>query len=315
MRCPLLVTIGVTVLLALGGCGGDEDEGTSAGGNPDLPAVYTTFYPTTYFVRRLGAEDVRLVCPLPRGADPIFWEPDAGTIQAYQRADLIVVNGAGLERWVARASLPEDRVVDTARPFEDEWLTFENAVEHSHGPAGRHAHEGVDGHTWLDPQLAKVQAEEIAVALQRVLPEKVEAIDERLDRLLADLDALDDAYVRLTDSYDGEAILTSHPAYNYLARRYDWNLVGLDLDPETVPDDAALAHIREVLEEQPARYILWESAPLDAVAKRLKDALGLESVVFSPCETTPPGGRDYLAEMQANLFRLGPVLTPAEDDE
>ena len=142
------------VLLALLAACGER----SPGGAPPsraIPLVYTTFYPTTYFAARIGGARVRVVCPLPDGEDPIFWLPDAETIRAYQQADLIVVNDAGFEKWVDKVSLPDAKVVRTARPFRAEWLTYEKAVEHSHGKGGEHAHQGTDGHTWLDPRLAK----------------------------------------------------------------------------------------------------------------------------------------------------------------
>ena len=88
----------------LGGCNGED--------KPDSPdrrakiVVYTTFYPMTYFAQRIGGEHVEVVCPLPQDADPISWMPGANTIQAYQKADLIVINGAQFEKWLDKVSLP-----------------------------------------------------------------------------------------------------------------------------------------------------------------------------------------------------------------
>ena len=115
--------------------------------------VYTTFYPTTYFTQRIGGSHVEVTCPLPDDADPIFWQPDRNTIMAYQKAALIILNGADFEKWALTASLPTGRIVDTARNFTDQFITYES-VTHSHGPGGDHTHEGIDGHTWIDPTLA-----------------------------------------------------------------------------------------------------------------------------------------------------------------
>ncbi len=301
-------------LVLLVACGGETDSTTSSEDEASsTPVVYTTFYPTTYLARRLAGDDAQVVCPLPADEDPIFWKPDEDTILAYQGADLIVVNGAEFEKWVLRASLPESRIVSTAEPFRDEWVTFEKAVEHSHGPSGKHAHEGVDGHTWLDPVLAKVQATQIASALKRRLPAATAAIDERLAALHRDLDGLDQGFRGLTEDYDGHAILASHPAYNYVAKRYGWRVVSLDLDPETMPSDEAFAEIQALLAETPARFILWESAPLERIAKRFREELGLESIEFSPCETPPDGGVDYLARMKTNLADVAPALAARAD--
>jgi len=112
--------------------------------------------------------------------------------------------------------------------------------------------------------------------------------------------------------YGKEAILASHPAYNYIARRYGWHIKNLDLDPEEMPDEEALAEIRSLLGEFPARYILWESAPRPEVAARLKALFGLTSVEISPCELLSPEQRkaeaDFLSVMKTNAERLRPVL-------
>jgi zinc transport system substrate-binding protein len=277
----------VLMLLALlAACG----EKKTADGPPSraIPLVYTTFYPTTYFAERIGGKRIEVVCPLPDGEDPIFWMPDAEAIGAYQQADLIVVNGAGFEKWLDKVSLPEAKVVRTAAPFRAEWLTYAKAVEHSHGRGGKHAHEGIDGHTWLEPRLAQLQANEIRKAFARLLPEHEAEFVARYEELAKDLDALDAAFRAL--GRPKQRLAASHPAYNYLVRAYGWDVVNLDLDPE-VPPEAPVQVVG-------VRYILWESEPTPEVAK----AVGLEPIRFDPCET--PGEGDYLDRMRANLERI-----------
>lgn len=288
-----------------GGAGGSEVSG-------GRPVVYTTFYPTTYFVSRLAGDLVEVVCPVPPDEDAIFWKPDAEMIERYQQADLIVINGAEFEKWVATASLPLARVVDTARPFRDDFVRFETGVTHAHGPAGAHSHVGTDGHTWLDPVNAKAQVAEIQAALVKLLPDQQETIAANAAALLADLDALDTQFRQLADTYEGELILASHPAYNYLKKRYGWNLGSLDLDPENMPDAEAMAGLARAQEETPARFILWESEPTEEIRERFERELGLTSVVFSPCELMDPAelaaGVDYLTVMLKNLKALAPVM-------
>ena len=68
--------------LALLGCQKDDAPQTR-----EVPEVYTTFYATTYFTERIGGDRVKVVCPLPADADPIYWKPDSEAIAAYQLAD------------------------------------------------------------------------------------------------------------------------------------------------------------------------------------------------------------------------------------
>jgi len=308
----------VVLMVALLALACADDDGAPKTGSPaDAPVVMTTFYPTTYFAERIGGDLVEVRCPCPPDEDAIFWQPPPEVIADYQEADLIVVNGAEFEKWVAKATLPESKLVDTAESFEDEFIHFEQAVTHSHGPAGEHAHEGIDGHTWLDPILAKVQAEEIRDALKRILPDDAAVLDERFAALAADLDGLHERLTELTEAYGGQFLYASHPAFNYVARRYGWRMVNLDLDPEEMPSDEAFAAIAKLLGEKPAKHIFWESAPLPEIAKRFEVELGLESVEFSPCELMAPAdleaGEDYLEVMRANAERIAPALTGSGD--
>ena len=139
---------------------------TASGGLAAEPLnVYVVNYPLKYFAERIGGEHVNVTFPAPADGDPAFWIPDVATITAYQNADLILLNGAGYAKWVKKVSLPRSRLVDTSRRFSEQLITSTDAVTHSHGPKGEHAHEALAFTTWLDFALAARQAEAIAVAL------------------------------------------------------------------------------------------------------------------------------------------------------
>ena len=100
-------------------------------------------------------------------------------------------------------------------------------------------------------------------------------------------------------------IFCSHPAFNYIGRRYGWTLQNLDLDPETPPSADTIAKIRALQQKHPARLLLWESQPTPEVEATLRTHLGLISCTFSPCELLPPNPtEDYLIIMQRNLKNL-----------
>jgi zinc transport system substrate-binding protein len=286
----MLVCAGV-IAAAVGGCEQKETQQPAAGtpGVAAKPAgqklvVYTTFYPTTYFTKRIAGDAVEIVCPCPVDADPAFWMPDEATVAAYQKADVIVVNGASFEKGLAKVTLPESRIVDTAKPLADELIVLKDAVTHTHGPQGKHSHEGIDGHTWLDPINARIQAGEIKAALVARLPDQAKTLEQGYAALVKDLDALDARLKTLAPKLSDRVLLCSHPAYNYVGRRYAWNLKTYHLDPETMPDDETFAQIKSDLAEQPAQLMLWEAQPTEEIAARMSTELGLESVVYSPCE-------------------------------
>jgi len=230
----------------------------------------------------------------------------------YQNADLILINGAGFETWVTKVSLPASKVVDTTAPLADKLLTFDQAVTHSHGPAGAHSHEGIDPHAWLDPRHAQVQAEEIRKALTRLLPERAAEFQANADALAADLRRLDRSLRDVTRAMGESPLLASHPAYNYLAAGYKWDIVNLNVDPQTMPGDDVFAALRQELRNRRPRILLWESPPRREVAERFSRELDVTNIVFSPCETldaeSQSVGKDYMTVMVANIERLTRAL-------
>ncbi len=310
-RIDRIVVLAIAAL-AIAACG----EKTTEEIRParEKPLVLTTFYPVTYFTERLAGDAIELVCPLPEDADPIFWQPSDAELAAFVGADLVVANGAGFERWMRIASLPESRLVASASRLDEPLIEMTGTLTHSHGGKGAHSHSGIDGHTWVDPLNAVRQIEAIRDALVRLLPDRRNDIETRANDLEADLEDLDREIreIAAEAARTGQPILASHPAYNYLARRYELAVVNLDLDPEEMPDEAAIAAIAAILKDQPARAILWESRPLPEIAARLKAELGIESFVYSPCEMLSAAdrakGENFLTVMKTNLGNLRAAL-------
>ncbi|MCG8409514.1 MAG: zinc ABC transporter substrate-binding protein [Phycisphaerales bacterium] len=303
-----MLCLGTSLML---GCESKQPEKPSAPVKK-IPTVYTTFYPTTYFAKRIGGNRIEVVCPCPEDADPAQWMPDEKTIKAYQQADLIVINGASFEKWVEKVTLPESRLVNTAKPLQKEFIILHDIVTHAHGPEGEHSHEGVDGHTWLDPINAKIQATEIMNALIRICGDDKETFQRGFAELAKDLDALDARYRKVSKTMKGRHLMSSHPAYNYLARRYGWRQEYYHLDPEVMPDEQTLRRMRESARAHSTRFMLWEAQPAAMVADKIGE-LGLRHLLFLPCEVMGAdeieSGRDYLSMMNENLDRLEKALT------
>ncbi|MFM8979603.1 MAG: metal ABC transporter substrate-binding protein [Planctomycetia bacterium] len=305
-----LLALGVLGALLLAACGGEAPSQGAARTARSRPEVWTSFYPTTWMVTRIAGDLVDVRCPLPPDEDPKLWQPSDEVLSGYQQADLVVLNGAGFERWADTASLPVARRVDSARPLAAGLLQHAGGAVHSHGSGPAHVHEGVDPHTWLDPQRARQQAGAIHAGLLRLLPQHEAALAQGLARLESDLQGLEAALRALGPQPAGQWLYASHPAYNYLAQRMGWRVENLDLDPGALPSDAEVAALREALARHPGKVLLWESEPLPAAAERLERELGLASVVVEPCEAPRAGdGPDgYLERWRANVARLAPAF-------
>lgn len=267
--------------------------------------MVTVNYALGYFAERLGGSEIDVVFPVPDGVDPSFWRPGIADISTIQNADLIVLNGAGFATWITKASLPRSRIVDTSRGFQDRFIATET-VTHSHGSDGEHSHTGTAAFTWLDQDLAILQARAIAAALaQRGLVER-DAIDARLSALTEDLRAINAAAEQLRPHAEGKVMIATHPRYQYFARAYGLDIQSLEWEAGAAPDADQLAALEARVDETGARVLLWEAQPPAEARAAIRD-LGLADVVFPTLATTPEGS-DYVERFRAAVDELARVL-------
>ncbi|MDO5717115.1 MAG: zinc ABC transporter substrate-binding protein [Tissierellia bacterium] len=102
-RLLLSVVILLLVLLCFTGCGGDQGE------EDGKPIVYASFYPIYDLVRQVSGDTLNVKTFMPMNADPHLWEPTPRDMARLANADMLIVNGANMERWLdqVRGALPD----------------------------------------------------------------------------------------------------------------------------------------------------------------------------------------------------------------
>lgn len=297
-----LVLLSMVVLVA---CGRAEDTTAVSDGasdTPSSPVIYTVNYPLAWAATQLAGGWTEVRFPMQGEGDPAFWQPNPAQLAAYQRADLILLSGAGYARWLSRASLPENRMVDTAREFTEAFIAVDSGPVHSHGPGGDHSHGELAFTLWLDLGLYAQQAQEIGAALQRTYPGHAADIAAAGEVLLEKLLAMDDALQALGRDFGERPVLYSHPVYQYFERAYGFNGRAVHWEPDRVPAEGEWSELAALLLQHPARIMLWEDEPLPETRDRLRQ-LGVEVVVFAPMGNRPRQG-DFLSGMLENIERL-----------
>ena len=291
-------------LFLLASCSEERRYSFAPSGSPSgKPQVYVANYPLKYFSSRIGGDLVEVHFPAPADEDPAFWQPDDATIAKYQAADLILMNGASYSKWVENTTLPDAKVTNTSSSFSKDFIEIKSATTHSHGPGAEHSHSGTAFTTWIDLQQAIKQAQETFTALQAIGPQgSKQAMTARFDEFKADLEALDQRLLAIGKRIAGAPLVASHPVYHYLARRYALNIQSVLWEPETVPDDKAMADLQAILSKHPAKWMIWEGEPAKESVAKL-DAIGVKSLVFDPCGNVPDSG-DFLSVMKANIDAL-----------
>lgn len=289
------------VLLA-SGCAKKDARKAPAPTDERARSVYTVNYPLAYFAERLAPEGIGVVFPAPAGVDPAFWKPPPDVIGRYQRAGLILLNGADYARWTQYATLPKSRILVTADGCRDQFLPTGEDLTHQHGPGGEHAHEGTAFSTWLDMRLALCQARHVRDGLVRLAPPSEESVDRKLEALERDLSEVD-ARLRTTAKAWGERpMLASHPVYQYLADAYGFHIESVHFEPDEALSVEAIQELDTLLARHPATLMLWEAKPLEETERLLRDR-GITNVVFDPV-AQPPSNGDFLTVMHANAERL-----------
>jgi len=270
--------------------------------SPARKRVAVVNYPLQYFTRRIAGDHVEVFFPVPRQEDPAFWKPRDSDIEALQRSDVILLNGAEYEKWLPSAVLPLTRQIVTSQSFADRYATNGEVVTHSHGPQGMHSHGQIDFNTWMDPRQAALQAQSIHDTLARLVPDGTKDFDANLKALQKDLADLDARIEKASLPLGHSPLLGSHPVYQYAARRYGWNLKSVHWEPDEMPSEEEWRKFEELHRGHAARIMIWEEAPLPAVAERLRK-MGVEPIAFETCASAPDKG-DYLTAMNANAARL-----------
>jgi len=304
MNYRITLSVLVTSLL-MSGCG--EQERRQA--NIQIgskPVVYVSNYPLHYFVERIAGDLVDIRFPAGVSGDPAYWKPGSEDIAAMQQGELIFLNGASYEQWLSNVTLPQSRVIDTTAAFSDTLIPTEEAITHTHGPKGEHAHEGTAFTTWLDLTLAVEQARAVKQALNLLRPQQKAQIDERFTLLEKELTALDAEIKSTAASAPEIRVIFSHPVYQYFKRRYGVQGASVHWEPDAMPDEEMWKEFQQLLREQPAKWMLWEGEPLAEIVERLS-GLGVESVVVNPCGSTPDSG-DFLSVMRQNVESLQRVF-------
>ena len=292
----------MALLALLIGCSSDEGAIQQQEEHRGPPVVYAVNYPLAYFAGRIAGDSVEVVLPVPVDIDPATWVPDAKAIAELQRADLVLLNGAGYEGWLQRVTLSRSRLVDTSAAFADRLIPVENDVTHSHGPTGDHSHAGTAFTTWLDCEFAIEHSRAVFGALLRLHPENESEYRERLAGLETDLQVLDRELEAVAARIGDQPLLFSHAVYQYFERRYSLNGRSLHWEPGEMPEEAQWRELSGMLSTHPAAWMIWEGTPhLEAVSRL--EGLGIRSVVFQPAGNRPETG-DYMSVMQDNLRAL-----------
>jgi ABC-type Zn uptake system ZnuABC Zn-binding protein ZnuA len=214
VRRLLIALAAAAVAAALAGCGSSGGTSGGASGGGRLRVVATTTQ-VQDFTRAIGGDRIQLTGILKANVDPHDYEPSPADVDAIARADLLIINGVGLEHWLqdtVKSAGFDGTTVDTSKGVQIRKGDEED-------PAG-------DPHIWQNPRNAKLMVATIERALAGADPADASWFQRNLAAYDAKLDALDAEVARQIDSLANKKLVTNHDALGYYVDRYHLDFVG-----------------------------------------------------------------------------------------
>jgi ABC-type Zn uptake system ZnuABC Zn-binding protein ZnuA len=310
-------------LVLVTGCNGSAAS-PSPSESTGVAADYTVIATTSVFadLAQLALGDsVTIETIIPAGVDVHTFEPSPADAQKLAGADLIVMNGLGLDEWalslLEAAGKSEEDVLELAEGIDESnaWVYLEGeehdeeeGEEHSEEEGEEHGHGGTDPHIWLDPKGAAIYVDRIAARVAAELPERAAEIESARDAGLAEIAALDEELRVGFAAVEASArkIVTFHDAFGYFARAYEIEIVGVAVEaPGQEPSAKEIAALIDAIKAAGVTSVFSEaqfpSKVLDQVAAET-GATVLENLYSDALGNAP--ANSYLGAMRANASAI-----------
>lgn len=174
--------------------------------------VVSSFSVLGDMVQQVGGEHVKVATLVGPDGDPHTFEPSPQDSALLSKADVVVVNGLGLEGWV-------DRLIK-ASGFKGELVVASTGVKtHTLDEDGKTV---TDPHAWNSAANGALYAQNILNGLVAASPQDKAALEVSGQRYIGQLNELDNWAKSQFSTIPQEKrkVLTSHDAFGYFGRAY-----------------------------------------------------------------------------------------------
>jgi ABC-type Zn uptake system ZnuABC Zn-binding protein ZnuA len=315
---PILAAGLLLALAALSACRPAAVPPTPAAvENQDFKVVATTTI-LADVVRQVGGSAFQVTVLLPAGSDPHTFEPTPRDLAALAEADLVFINGAGLEEFLdsllenAAAEAGAAKIISASDGIQLRQMEEEHSGEAEEEPE---EHTGTDPHVWFDPQNVAIWTRNIERELSEADPANAGAYAANAEAYRAALEELDEwieAQVAQIPTADRK-LVTDHETFGYFAARYGFEQVGAVIPGSSIasaPSAQALADLEDRIQELGVRAIFVGSTVNPDLAQRIADDTGVQLVPLYTDSLTAPGSEasSYLELMRYDVNAIVAAL-------
>lgn len=306
LSLTLTLMLGLAVLSASCSAGDRNNDGGGArkprGGGSKLQVV-ASFFPAAEAAARIGGTRVDVTNLTPAGAEPHDLELTTDQVDQLEDADLVLFVGKGfqpaIESGIRRRNRPSINMLSGLS-------LHETASEGE-------SKEELDLHFWLDPLLMVETAKQIEDAMTDLDPSGAEQFRSNAYQYDRSLRSLDKALADGLAQCERREIVTTHAAFDYLAKRYGLVQHAIaGLSPESEPDAAVFAKLTSLIRSKNVTTVFSETLGTSDPAEALAREAGVRTAVLHPIETLTrdelDDHKDYATLMRGNLAALRKAL-------
>lgn len=265
--------------------------------------VVASFSILADFAAQVGGDRISVTPLVGPDSDAHVYEPTPRDVQKVAAADVIVVNGLGLEGWLNRlleASGAKAPVTEASGGVSAiEASEHEDESDHDHGAQDPHAFQSIGN--------ALIYVKNIAEALCKAAPSDCDEFKTNAAAYTAKLEELDkevrDAVAKIPP--DKRRIITSHDAFAYFAHEYGIGFLapeGISTDAEASAAD--VAKLIQQIRQQRASALFVENISDHRLIEQIGRETGLKvsGVLFSDALSTKQGpAASYIEMMRHNM--------------
>ena len=278
------------------------------------PQVVTTHTVLSDLVTVIADDRVQVTCLLPINLDPHSYEPKPADIRLLASADLVVINGLGLEPWAERVIANSGFRGSVIKAAE----TVSRLLPAAGGTTDKGDHsypaDHYDPHAWHNPKNVQHYVSVIRDALIKAVPSEAEHFRENATRYLGQLDLLDQyarAQFEMLPS-DHRKLVTSHDSLRYLADAYGLTIVSVaGTRPDQEPSAGQLAELVRFIRSQQVHAVFFEATTSSKLVEIVAKEAGVSVVGQLYTDSLGPvgsPGATYLGMFRANVDTLVQAL-------
>jgi len=286
--------------------------GCAAGKKIEVLASTFPIYQIARNVAR-GSNGVNLSLMLPAGLGcPHDYALKPQDMDRLSRADVLIVNGLGMEAFLGTTGRVPSRVkvIDSSAGI-GQTLTYTGREEGEHVHHGHHDHHGVNPHLFASPLMAAKLAGNIAAGLSRIDPAGARLYRANASAYAAGMNKLAGELSALGKKLANNRIVTQHGVFDYLARDMGLKIVAVvQTEGGREPSAAELIEIVGTVKREKAGAVFTEPQYSARIGQTIARETGVPSAVLDPTATGPNDAPlDYYETvMRRNLATLASVL-------